>query len=360
MRNLRNLVTVVFAALMITSCKKELAVELPLDVVTDSVSQVDWSTANVYSEVKNDGESVVSFRGVVWDTKPNPTLELNTKTDDGRGLGSYQSKIQGLIANTQYFVRSYAVNSNDTTYGNELTFKTSSWTPKEIKNIFDWWESSNGIVKVGDKVFAWTGSKGNSLVPYEDDHMAVLKKEDSDWGNQPSVSFNPNFKREDYGYYTKSSPLASSKTVILIAKVSRAHEWGALINLGYETTTRFGIWAYRSNSFYLYDYSQPAKLDGKFQNNNYMFIRISYNREKGGNDYYVNNTVNFRNKLGSIPTAANRNYNRGNLFVGGYGSLLSYGHTPQMNVVEVLSVDGVPDEKELDTYEKYLKYKYKL
>jgi uncharacterized protein (TIGR02145 family) len=61
---------------------------------------------------------------VVWSTSQNPTVSLSTKTNDGIGLGTFNSNISGLSPNTTYYVRAYASNSAGTGYGNEVSFKT--------------------------------------------------------------------------------------------------------------------------------------------------------------------------------------------------------------------------------------------
>jgi uncharacterized delta-60 repeat protein len=48
------------------------------------------------------------------------------QTEDGKGTGAYDSDIQEITPNTLYYVRAYAVLSDDTViYGNEVTFKTN-------------------------------------------------------------------------------------------------------------------------------------------------------------------------------------------------------------------------------------------
>ncbi len=47
-------------------------------------------------------------------------------TEDGKGTGAYDSDIQEITPNTLYYVRAYAVLSDDTViYGNQVTFKTN-------------------------------------------------------------------------------------------------------------------------------------------------------------------------------------------------------------------------------------------
>jgi len=46
-------------------------------------------------------------------------------TSNGTGTGTYTSTLTGLNANTRYYVRAYATNSEGTSYGNEVSFDTS-------------------------------------------------------------------------------------------------------------------------------------------------------------------------------------------------------------------------------------------
>jgi hypothetical protein len=52
-------------------------------------------------------------------------LPLQTpKTTDGSGLGIFNSNITGLDEYTTYYVRGYAINSEGTNYGTQVSFKT--------------------------------------------------------------------------------------------------------------------------------------------------------------------------------------------------------------------------------------------
>jgi uncharacterized protein (TIGR02145 family) len=96
-----------------------------INVPTLLTTSIDFVSFGVQSggDITSDGGSAITARGVVWDTKPNPTIALSTKTSDiGTGLGRYMSNITGLVANTKYYLRAYATNSAGTGYGNEITF----------------------------------------------------------------------------------------------------------------------------------------------------------------------------------------------------------------------------------------------
>ncbi|MFV8327954.1 beta strand repeat-containing protein [Flavobacterium sp. ZS1P14] len=69
------------------------------------------------------GVSVLD-RGVCWDTAPNPTVGLPTKTSDGLGSGTFGSTLSGLTKGTLYYVRAYAITAMGTSYGNQQSFST--------------------------------------------------------------------------------------------------------------------------------------------------------------------------------------------------------------------------------------------
>jgi uncharacterized protein (TIGR02145 family) len=69
----------------------------------------------------SDQGNPITEKGVVWATSKNPTIEDN-KTIDGTGAESFVSKLEGLINGTVYYLRSYAINSLGTAYGNEISF----------------------------------------------------------------------------------------------------------------------------------------------------------------------------------------------------------------------------------------------
>jgi hypothetical protein len=97
-------------------------------LTTTAITDVSVNSAKSGGSISSDGSSSITARGVVWGTATNPTIALSTKTSDGTGLGSFQSSIFGLAANTKYYVRAYATNNAGTSYGNELSFTTAEIT----------------------------------------------------------------------------------------------------------------------------------------------------------------------------------------------------------------------------------------
>ncbi len=99
------------------------ALSIP-SVTSDTASNITYTTAFSGGNVTSDGGAIVTARGVVWSTSPNPTIALSTKTSNGTGVGIFFSNIIGLTPNTRYYLRAYATNSVGTAYGAEVTFTT--------------------------------------------------------------------------------------------------------------------------------------------------------------------------------------------------------------------------------------------
>ena len=97
-------------------------IELPT-VATADVTDITQTTATSGGNVTDDGGATVTARGVCWSTSPDPTINDN-KTTDGNGTGAFTSNLTNLTANTTYYVRAYATNSEGTNYGEQKTFTT--------------------------------------------------------------------------------------------------------------------------------------------------------------------------------------------------------------------------------------------
>jgi len=112
-------------AIYLPSCKEEMT--LPVVALT-YVSEITQTSAITGGTVTDDGDAPVTEFGICWSTSPNPTIGINKK-NIGAGIGSFTVSIDGLTANTKYFVRAYAISSAGTSYGNEVTFTTASTVP---------------------------------------------------------------------------------------------------------------------------------------------------------------------------------------------------------------------------------------
>lgn len=95
-------------------------------VITGEVSEISYSSASVSGTLISTGNTMVTSYGHVWGTSSNPTTDKDGFSDLGQKeeAGEFVSRLQGLTANTTYYVRAYATNERGTVYGSTKTFKT--------------------------------------------------------------------------------------------------------------------------------------------------------------------------------------------------------------------------------------------
>ena len=120
-----NSQAIILVFLLATSCKTEEPIRpklLPV-LTTTAMTKITQNTATTGGFITSDGGLDVSGRGVCWSFKPNPTINDST-TKNAAGTGEFISKINNLIADTTYYMRAYATNSDGTAYGLKVTFKT--------------------------------------------------------------------------------------------------------------------------------------------------------------------------------------------------------------------------------------------
>lgn len=92
-------------------------------LTTSAASEIGVTWATCGGDISDDGGMEVTERGICWSPSPNPTIEGN-HGNNGTGLGSFTVNMNGLEANTTYYVRAYATNGYTTAYGNEISFHT--------------------------------------------------------------------------------------------------------------------------------------------------------------------------------------------------------------------------------------------
>lgn len=92
-------------------------------VKTNEVTEITSTTAICGGEVTSENGWRVTERGVCWGTESNPTLS-DSHTIDGESIGKFTLEITGLIPNTKYYVRAYAINAAGIGFGSEMSFNT--------------------------------------------------------------------------------------------------------------------------------------------------------------------------------------------------------------------------------------------
>jgi len=133
-------------------------------VITATASNISDNSANAGGTVTNDGNALVTKRGVCWDVTNNPTLESNLGfSEDGTGTGSFVSVLNSLTERTKYYYRAFASNSVGTGYGEIKSFETieiflPTLTTSVVDHITSNSASSGGIItNTGNGTFSAVG-----------------------------------------------------------------------------------------------------------------------------------------------------------------------------------------------------------
>lgn len=130
-------------------------------LTSTTVSNLTHKSVTTGGNISSDGGFNITARGVVWNTIPQPTIDLSTKTNDGTGSGTFTSNIIGLIPNTTYYIRSYATNTYGTAYGNEIIFTTNS--NKEV--YASGFEYDRAIILKNNQKILTNTLGGSGLIP---------------------------------------------------------------------------------------------------------------------------------------------------------------------------------------------------
>ncbi len=93
--------------------------EMGVSTVTDIFAKQVMARGEVVSEAGN----VITERGFCWSTSVNPTTADDTVVSSGT-TGGYTEGITELLADTVYHMRAYAINSQGTSYSNDVEFRT--------------------------------------------------------------------------------------------------------------------------------------------------------------------------------------------------------------------------------------------
>lgn len=101
-------------------------------VVTKGSSNIRNTSVIVSGDVTQWGGADVTEKGFVWGITSNSTDNILKVSE---GIGSFQGYIDGLVPQTTYYIRAYAINSLGTAYGNELEVTTKETEPNVIKVV---------------------------------------------------------------------------------------------------------------------------------------------------------------------------------------------------------------------------------
>ena len=97
-------------------------------LTTTAVTVFTSTTATLGGNITNSGTPPCYEFGVCFGTNPNPDVSNNKTVVSGSGTGSFSTNVSGLLPNTTYYVRAYAINTAGAAYGAQVNFTTSAGT----------------------------------------------------------------------------------------------------------------------------------------------------------------------------------------------------------------------------------------
>lgn len=114
--------------LLFSSCTKDTpnnSTATKPSILTTNITNIGQQTAQSGGNITSDGGASITSRGVCWTNNTSSPTILDSKTNDGSGIGVFSSSLTNLQAGTKYYLRAYATNSVGTAYGSLITFYTS-------------------------------------------------------------------------------------------------------------------------------------------------------------------------------------------------------------------------------------------
>jgi len=188
MKYLFILLALIFPCLSNGQSSTQSSLCLP-SITTDAASVVGLDSALIGGNVASDGGSSIVLKGVCYSTSPNPNMG-NSRTDDGSGIGSFNTVLRGLTSSTMYYARSYAKNSNGVVvYGNEVSFTTSAAAPSFIcgtSTVSDVDNNPYNTVQIGTQ--CWTQSN-LKVSKYRNGDNIPTGLSNSAWQNSTSGAY---------------------------------------------------------------------------------------------------------------------------------------------------------------------------
>lgn len=121
-------------------------------LTTTAVTEITPTTAISGGNITSDGGATLTDSGLCWSTDQNPTINDN-KTSNGNGSGSFISNLEGLTANTTYYVRAYAINQAGTGYGGVISFTTLTDYSGQVGTVTDNEGNTYETIGIGSQIW---------------------------------------------------------------------------------------------------------------------------------------------------------------------------------------------------------------
>jgi uncharacterized protein (TIGR02145 family) len=175
-------------------------------VMTVSVTEITVASAVIGSVINSDGGQAIIDKGICWATTPDPTTS-NRRTSWGIGTETFPDIIYGLIPETKYYVRAYAVNAVGTGYGDVLSFTTLPISPIVFKSDYPYNSVSDAdgnlykTIQIGTQIWMAENLRTTKL---NDGTSIPQVTDDAEWQNLKTSGYcwydnNPSSFKDTYG-----------------------------------------------------------------------------------------------------------------------------------------------------------------
>ncbi len=158
------LILLSFAVILLSSCEKDdYSSKIVAKLSTSAISNIKVTSALVAGEVKRQGGSEITQCGVIW----SKTKEFTIDANHGRAIGGFVSEqffcvMTYLDPETTYYVKSYAISSDDVAYGDVLSFKTLGYskpsTRTDVSTYVNYLSALSGLTIISDGFATITSS----------------------------------------------------------------------------------------------------------------------------------------------------------------------------------------------------------
>ncbi len=269
-------------------------------LTTSTVIDISATIATAGGRITNVGIPAFTGLGICYATTANPTTANSkvTYTFDEPGVGPFTVNLTGLTANTKYYVRAYAVTSAGVTYGNEVSFTTSSAGEDP---------TNPGSELLLEAVYSHSEEIGENLViKYEYDNQGRIVKVTRSDRNYETITYDASGGLTTQGLYN-NEPYTTTYTkdgnTIVDGDGFSTHtlnDQGLPTESQYDNTKYTYTYDSKGNSLYFYGSSYDNKkgpLSSCTSPKWYLFLFIFYERPFLAG--YVNNPLS----IGDVPYA---------------------------------------------------------
>lgn len=214
--------------LSLAGCNKD--TQLP-EVGTTLVVKIFETSAGSGGLITSEGVGPVTARGVCWSTSPNPTI-TDSRNDEGKGPGRFESFIIGLTSSTVYHVRAFATNYAGTGYGKDVMFETLPPPPKGLTgSVVDQQGHAYQTKQIGTQTWMIENLRSRKLA---DGPVLPIVREDTWYSlTTPGVCWveNDDSRTQAFGFLYNFYAVTDPRNICPTGwHVPSLDEWEAMIN----------------------------------------------------------------------------------------------------------------------------------